>query len=137
MLELRLRHLPARAPRLPPQEVAPRWGARLLGASELPWPPEASACAQCGSAGGAEPDPDLAGHPGANPGSAGDGAGAGEVLHCEFVLEAGGEGDAPRSTVFVRLLGPFAARAGEPLMLCWRLERGGAPPLAVRCGSLA
>ncbi|KAK9821758.1 hypothetical protein WJX81_004662 [Elliptochloris bilobata] len=53
--------------------------------------------------------------------------GAEEVLCCEFVLEAGGEGDAPRNTVFVRLLGPFAARAGEPLTLCWRLERGGAP----------
>jgi len=53
------------------------------------------------------------------------------------VLESGGEGDAPRGTVFVRLLGPFAGRAGEPLTLCWRLERGGAAPSAVRERPLA
>ncbi len=53
------------------------------------------------------------------------------------MLESGGEGDAPRGTVFVRLLGPFAGRAGEPLTLCWRLERGGAPPSAVRTRPLA
>ena len=135
MLELRLRHLPKRPPRLPPQEVAPRWGARLLGASEfeLPWPPGAANGAQCGSLGGAQPDL----HPRTDPAADSEGAGAEEVLRCEFVLEAGGEGDAPRSTVFVRLLGPFAARAGEPLMLCWRLERGGAPALAVRWAPVA
>ena len=137
VLELRLRHLPAAAPRLPPQEVAPRWGALLLGATELPWPPGAAACAQCGSPGGAEPGPDPAGDPRKDPRAGSAGAGAEEVLRCEFVLEAGGEGDAPRSTVFVRLLGPFAARAGEPLVLCWRLERGGAPLQAARCGFFA
>lgn len=32
---------------------------------------------------------------------------------------------AARSPITIRLLGPFTGRAGVPLTLCWRLERGG------------
>ncbi len=56
VLELRLRHLPQQAPRLPPQEVAPRWSARMIASAALPWPPaDSTACAACSS-----PEPGLA-----------------------------------------------------------------------------
>jgi len=73
VLELRLRHLPGAGSGLPPQEVAPRWGGRLLGAAPLPWPPDgAAACAACGGAAGAGP--------GGGGGSESGGGGDEEVL---------------------------------------------------------
>jgi len=95
VLELRLRHLPGAGSGLPPQEVAPRWGGRLLGAAPLPWPPDgAAACAACGGAAGAGP--------GGGGGSESGGGGDEEVLR-----RAGGAATSARSL-------PCLRRAGFP-----------------------
>lgn len=45
------------------------------------------------------------------------------VQRHSFVLDLGAASTAPRSTVYIRLLGPFSARAGEVVTFCWRLQR--------------
>ncbi|KAK9806020.1 hypothetical protein WJX73_006019 [Symbiochloris irregularis] len=50
------------------------------------------------------------------------GAGGRTVQH-HFVLEMANAGAPPQTSVHVFLLGPFTARAGQPVTLCWRLER--------------
>jgi hypothetical protein len=48
--------------------------------------------------------------------------------HCALELSPL-ESDIPGAVVLVQLLGPFTATAGQPISLCWRLERAGAVPL--------
>ncbi|KAL4549831.1 hypothetical protein Ndes2526B_g04818 [Nannochloris sp. 'desiccata'] len=45
--------------------------------------------------------------------------------HCALELSPL-ESDIPGAVVLVHLLGPFSATAGQPVSLCWRLERAGA-----------
>lgn len=57
----------------------------------------------------------------------------GAVQACAFthrcILELSSpEAELPGAVVLVQLLGPFAAVAGRPTSLCWRLERSGAAP---------
>ncbi|KAK9858891.1 hypothetical protein WJX84_005283, partial [Apatococcus fuscideae] len=53
--------------------------------------------------------------------------GASSLRHT-FVLEMSLEEGTPRSPILIRLLGPLVARVGEPLVLCWRLERSAGLP---------
>jgi len=53
--------------------------------------------------------------------------------HCALELSPL-ESDIPGAIVLVQLLGPFSATAGQPVSLCWRIERAGA---ALQQGSTA
>ena len=53
--------------------------------------------------------------------------------HCALELSPL-KSDIPGAIVLVQLLGPFSATAGQPVSLCWRLERAGA---ALQPGSTA
>ncbi|KAA6429143.1 MAG: peroxiredoxin 6 [Trebouxia sp. A1-2] len=110
-------------------EVVPEWGKRLLDETSVPLPPRGPPVQR-----GKDETPDLS------------------VRHTFSLVMAPVEGT-PRSTVYIRLLGPFSARQvnafrlchsmhwvnrlpcsvrplhglcralGEPVTLCWRLER--------------